>query len=730
MLLLVVAAVLPGALLTAVLVSRSYSRDRQVLEARFVEAARVDAAALDRELGATIRALQILAATPSLDEGDLAAFHAEASRVQQGMSSWYSVLLIDTRGQQLVSSRLPVGSPLLPVHERSSFERALALRQPVVSPLTTMQREELGYGFAVRVPIVRNGEPRYVLTAIVRADRLAPLVKPPAVTSYESTRAIVDPNGTIAARTYDAGRWVGHPVTPEIRALIQRGQEGVFRATAMDGTQVFAAIGQSAYGWTTAVTVPMTVLDAPFRATLALLAGGLLLVATGLAAVLFVSRRLTADLTSAARAAGEVAASRWVPPARAHVTEIQHVQDSLVTTASLLAERERERDEEMRRSERARAEAEKANRTKDQFLAVLGHELRNPLAPALTALELMKLKDPGVFVRERQVLERQVAHMVRLVDELLDVSRLARGKIELHFATVRVGELLDRAIDMCRPLVARHSHELVVDAHPARELAIEADEARVLQVITNLLSNAAKYTEPGGMIRVAARETGGTLTLIVEDNGPGLSEDTLSAIFEPFAQGPRTLDRAEGGLGLGLALAKSLLKLHGGTLSVEGREPQPGTRFIVQFPVAARRATANTAPTDAEWPRAVAPRRVLLVDDNDDARETLRIALESVGHDVSTAGNADVALLLTANDSFDVGVLDIGLPGMNGYELAGVLRARSPGIRLIALTGYGQAADAAAAVRAGFDVHCAKPIALAALLVAMQPSSPGAQAAG
>lgn len=730
MLLLVVAAVLPGALLTAVLVSRSYSRDRQVLESRFVEAARVDAAALDRELGATIRALQILSSSPALDDGDLAGFHAEARRVQEGMSDWYSVLLIDTRGQQLVSSRLPLGSPLPPVHERSSFERALALRQPVVSPLTTMQREELGYGFAVRVPIVRSGEPRYVLTAIVRAERLAPLVKPPAVTSYESTRAIVDPNGTIAARTYDAGRWVGQPVTPEVRSLIQRRQEGVFRAASMDGTQVFAAIAQSAYGWTTAVTVPISVLDAPFRATLALLTGGLLLVATGLAAVLFVSRRLTADLTSAARAAGEVAASRWVPPARAHVTEIQHVQDSLVTTAALLAERERERDEEMQRSEHARTEAEKANRTKDQFLAVLGHELRNPLAPALTALELMKLKDPAAFIRERQVLERQVAHMVRLVDELLDVSRLARGKIELQFSTVRVAELLERAVDMCRPLVARHSHELLIDASTVRHLTIEADEARVLQVITNLLSNAAKYTEPGGIIRIGATEIGGVLTLTVEDNGPGLSADTLPAIFEPFAQGPRTLDRAEGGLGLGLALARSLLRLHGGTLSVEGREPGPGTRFIVQFPVAARRPVSTAATTDAEWPRTVAPRRVLLVDDNDDARETLRIALESVGHDVSTAGNADVALLLTASETFDVAVLDIGLPGMSGYELAGVVRARCQGIRLIALTGYGQAADAAAAARAGFDVHCAKPIALAALLAAMQPDPSGAQAAG
>jgi signal transduction histidine kinase/ActR/RegA family two-component response regulator len=727
MLLLVVGAVLPGALLTILLVNRTYSRDRQTLEAGFVEAARVDAAALDREIGGTIRSLQILSSTPSLDNGDLVAFHTEATRVQQGMPTWYSVVLIDNRGQQLVSSRLPVGSPLLPVHERSSFERALASRQPVISPITTMERQELGYGFAVRVPIVRNGAVRYVLTAILPVERLASLVEPPIGSPYEAIRTIIDANGTIAARTYGADRFIGQPITSEIRARMEQHHEGVFQVISMDGEPVLSAIGESAYGWTTAITVPVTVLDAPFRATLALLTGGLLLVASGLVAVLFVSHRLTADLTSVARAAGEVAANRWVPPARAHVAEIQHVQDSLVATAALLTDRERERDEEMRRSERALAEAENANRTKDQFLAVLGHELRNPLAPALTALELMKAKNPGVFVREREVLERQVAHMVRLVDELLDVSRLARGKIELHRSTVNVGELVDRAVDMSRPLLARRSHELIVEIDAVRSVSIDADEGRVLQVITNLLSNAAKYTEPGGRVRVAGHVSGSILTLAIEDNGPGLSEDTLASIFEPFAQGPRTLDRAEGGLGLGLALVKSLLQLHGGTLSVEGREPEAGTRFIVQFPLPVRRAVQPEREADAvDWQRPVASRRVLLVDDNDDARETLRLALASVGHEVSTAANADLALLLATGHEFEIGILDIGLPGMNGYELAGVLRGRCPGIRLIALTGYGQAADAAAAVRAGFDVHCAKPIRLAALLAAICPDSANA----
>jgi signal transduction histidine kinase/ActR/RegA family two-component response regulator len=547
--------------------------------------------------------------------------------------------------------------------------------------------------------------------------------------SFDSIRAIVDSSGTIAARTYDASRFVGRPVSPAIRALIDSPQAAVNTVTGMEGTPVLAAVGHSAYGWTTAVTVPVTVLDAPFRATLALLTGGLLLVATGLAAVLFVSRRLTADLTHAARAAGEVAASRWVPPARAHVAEIQHVHDSLAATAALLSERERERDEQIRRAERARADAENANRTKDQFLAVLGHELRNPLAPALTALELMKAKNPDAFVRERQVLERQVAHMVRLVDELLDVSRLARGKIELHVSSANVGDILERAVDMCRPLVSRHHHELVVDIGCTRALTIDGDEARLVQVITNLLSNAAKYTAPGGHLRLGAQEAGGTLTVIVEDDGPGLSADALAAVFEPFAQGPRTLDRAEGGLGLGLALARSLLQLHGGTLAVEGREPANGTRFIVQLPTALHSAGVD-AISASELQQVVVPRNVLFVDDNDDARETMRVALASAGHHVSAAANADEALRFLAADTFDIAVLDIGLPGMNGYELASVLRARCPGIRLIALTGYGQAADAAAAARAGFDLHCAKPIAIAALLAAIEPGTSGAAAVG
>ena len=380
---------------------------------------------------------------------------------------------------------------------------------------------------------------------------------------------------------------------------------------------------------------------------------------------------------------------------------------------AILLDHQREREREIQRADAARDEADHANRTKDQFLAILGHELRNPLAPAFNALELMKMRDPVTFRREREILERQVGHMVQLVNDLMDVSRLARGKVQLRPTQFELRVAVERAVDATRTLIEQHEHRLVINV--ARTgFPLTADQDRITQVLRNLLTNAAKYTPTGGNIWISARTDGGLVSIACEDDGPGVADELAPILFDSFAQGPRTLDRRLGGLGLGLTLARNLTELHGGTIAYEGRGTERGSRFVVRLPIA---VTTVTAPVDQ--PAAAAPvisLRILVVDDNVDAVEVLREGLETAGHHVAIALDGPAALTEAAAIAPEVAVLDIGLPGMDGYELARRLRRAYPLMRLIALTGYGQKSDIDAAVQAGFDAHCTKPITLAALL--------------
>ena len=703
---------LPGMVLTGVLVWRAFANNRALAERRLVDSARVDAAALDREFAGAINVLQALATSPTLDSGDLAAFHAEGQRIQSTQPGWYTVVLGSLDGQQLVSTRLSWGAPLLWVVEPDSFHRLLDTRSPTVGVVKSPPGGGAEFVFPIRVPVFRDGALKYTLSAIVNVDSLTRVV--PRQLPEEWTRSILDSEGTIAVRTRGAENFVGVRAPEAFLQRLHRSPETVSRETTREGVAVYAATSRNTYGWTSVIVVPSAILDAPLGASMtAILIGGGLLMISGLFAVLFVSRRLAADLAAATTAAEAVAQGLPITETGGHVAETRRLQRSLTSAASLLEKRARERDAEIQRADAARDEAEQASRTKDQFLAVLGHELRNPLAPALTALELMKARDPQAFARERQILERQVAHMVRLVNDLLDISRLARGKVQLERRRFEIRDAVDRAVDMANPLIVQRGHTLEVSV-PTGGLTVDADIARIVQVLSNLLTNAAKYTPPGGRIALTARASAGQVVLACEDNGPGIPADLVATLFAPFAQGPRTIERSEGGLGLGLTLARAFAAIHGGTIAYERRN-EGGSCFIVTLPLAAH--VENATPAEPASPvRRGAPQRILLVDDNLDANEMLQSALEAAGHDVVTAANGPDALAAASKAAPTVGILDIGLPGMDGYELARRLRAICPDLWLIALTGYGQASDHDAALAAGFDAHCAKPVTISTLL--------------
>jgi CheY-like chemotaxis protein/two-component sensor histidine kinase len=358
-----------------------------------------------------------------------------------------------------------------------------------------------------------------------------------------------------------------------------------------------------------------------------------------------------------------------------------------------------------------------ADRRKDELLAMLGHELRNPLAPIVTALELMELKSNGVLQKERDVIRRQVDHLTRLIDDLLDASRITRGKISLDRQVLQIAAVLGKAIELASPLLEKRAQRLVIEA-PGDGLPVEADPTRLAQVFQNLLTNAAKYSAPGSQIELRARDRGDRILVEVIDHGIGIPAELVARLFDPFVQGDRALDRAEGGLGLGLTIAKSLCELHGGTIEVASAGIAQGSTFTVTLPCAGRAEVPAPQPAGEHEARGATGMRVLVVDDNVDAAQTLHEILAMLGHEAAIAHGGMAALDLARSFQPDIAVLDIGLPTMDGYELARRLRELPGGdeLRLIAITGYGQEADRVRAHEAGFDHHLVKPIALDALL--------------
>ena len=359
-----------------------------------------------------------------------------------------------------------------------------------------------------------------------------------------------------------------------------------------------------------------------------------------------------------------------------------------------------------------------ANQRKDEFLAMLAHELRNPLAPIRNATQLLSLLGPTEprLLQARDIIDRQTTHLARLVDDLLDVSRITRGQISLQREPVELQTVVASAVEIARPLVDRLGHTLTV-SHTHGSVRLDGDFGRLVQVVSNLLTNAAKFTPPPGTITLTTQQTGGTTTLRVRDTGVGIPREFQDKLFDLFMQGDDGLARTHGGLGIGLTLVKHIVELHGGTVQVHSDGLNHGSEFVVTLPALSKNQAVTTPRAAAPSPRAGRPLQVLVVEDNIDAAESFQLLLELRGHEVRVAHNARQALELIEAFVPDVGFLDVGLPDIDGYELATRLRAH-PSCRssvLIALTGYGQLKDKERAARVGFDHHLTKPVDLDAI---------------
>jgi PAS domain S-box-containing protein len=376
----------------------------------------------------------------------------------------------------------------------------------------------------------------------------------------------------------------------------------------------------------------------------------------------------------------------------------------------------RDRTDRKRLEEELHQQAEalrRADREKDEFLAVLAHELRNPLAPIAYALNLLDEKSLSDSARQhtRRIVERQVGRLARLIDDLLDVSRIRTGKVELRRSRMELSAVVGQAVDLIRPLCEERGHELAVSL-PPEAVWLEADIARLEQVLSNLLNNAVKFTEDGGRISLAAERQGYEVVIRIKDTGVGITPELLPRIFDLFTQGDLSLDRSRDGLGIGLTLSRRLVELHGGVLEAHSEGLGKGSEFIIRLPALLEGGGAAEEPARTSGSAPRRSLRVLVVDDSEDTAEMMTVLLEMDGHEIQSAHSGPAALAAAAAFRPDVVILDIGLPGLDGYQVAQRLR-EDPVLKevtLIAASGYGQPADLQRSREAGFDRHLVKPV--------------------
>ena len=434
--------------------------------------------------------------------------------------------------------------------------------------------------------------------------------------------------------------------------------------------------------------------------------------------IIFVSALLLTDLD---RLRGyECGAVDYVPVPvvpeilRAKVSVFAELYRKTRALERLNAELERRVADRTAALEATTAALQEADRRKDEFLAILAHELRNPLAPIRTAVQLLRKRDlaEAQTMRAREVIERQVQHLVCLIDDLLDVSRITRGMITLQRERVLIDAVVARAVETARPLIDARRHALTLDL-PEDLLSVDGDPTRLVQIIGNILHNAAKFMEPGGRIALSVAQEDSYAVIKVKDAGMGIPSALVPKIFDLFSQVHQKSESAHAGLGIGLALVRRLVEMHGGAVSASSQGPGHGTELVVRLPLLDVTSTPFGVPTaESKRPPVVSPRRILVADDNNDAVEALALQLQLAGHDVRTANDGMEALEVAESFAPQVVLLDLGMPRMDGYETARQIRRRSwgRGATLVALTGWGQQQDRQRTSAAGFDVHLVKPV--------------------
>ena len=715
LLLLAAAGIVPLATMAGVGLYALIAEHRKQAAHAGVEVTRALATAVDAELSRSIAVLQGLSIGPALDTGDLKRYRESMRRVLETRPDWVTITLADPSGRQIANPRRPLEERLPMVLDLPSLQAAVRTRMPVIGMLSGGPGGELAV--PVRVPVLRDGEVRYVLTAAMKPDAFVTVLERQRL-PREWVVSVFDSAKMRVARSRLHAEYLNKPPAPSLAELIDRSarDEGSGVTRALEGDEIYTAFSRSPFsGWTVAIGMPAAAVDAGAWRSLAAYGGGLLLsLVLAVLAALLVARGIARPIAALSEAAQALGRRQRLRLPEAGIVEIRAVASALAAAAVEREAHEVERESLLLREQAARAEAERASRAKDEFLAMLGHELRNPLGALSNASWLLHAPnaDAHTTQRAKEVIARQTEHLKRLTDDLLDAARAMLGKIGLHRKPLDLAAATAGVLNTLQSAGRLAAHDVRRELEP---VWVDADVTRIEQVVSNLVGNALKYTPAGGAITVRVGQDGGEAVLTVTDDGAGMPPDLVSRVFDPFVQGERELDRAHGGLGIGLTLVKRLAELHGGSASAASDGPDRGSEFVVRFPAI---APPETLPENKGPEKPVRHCDILIVEDNADAAATLRSLLELGGHRVRVARDGQEGLDALSERLPDLALIDLGLPRIDGYEVARRARVMVNGQRaplLVAVTGYGLPEDRRRSAEAGFDEHLVKPVDLASL---------------
>ena len=714
LLLLAFGIIVPITAFSVFLTTLLVEREQRTFAEGAVERLRSTMTAVDAQVQGQVTALNALASLRALDSGDLKAFALEATRVLEGQAAWMNIVLADPDGRQVVNAAAPESVARQPyLVDADLAARVVNTRQPVVGSMLTGPVLKTR-GVRVLVPVFRGGEVKYVLLAFIKPELfLTPIEEQRIGRGWVS--GLVDANGYFIARVPSPP---AQKASEGFLAAVARAPEGWYRGRTTEGLDAFTAHVTSSFtNWSMGLGIPAEEVLAEAKHTGWVMGAGIaasLALASFLA--LWLGRRVAGPVTSLARAAPGIATGNPVALAGLeNVTEVQTVALALNEAATAVRERQS-------LLEREKQVLQEADRAKDEFIAMMSHELRNPIAALSSASRLLDMVDPNdpAARHARDVIARQTKQTARLIEDLLDTSRVVMGKAYLQFEVFNLADAAAALVETWRSSGRLAHHRVALHASPAW---IRADRSRVEQILSNLLDNALKFSPENSACMVSVLSEASHAVLRVKDEGAGLSPGTMARVFDLFVQGRQGLARKSGGMGIGLALVKRLTELQGGTVGVASEGEGRGATFSVRFPAVAAPAAG---PALTMTTLAVSRRKVLLIDDNDDLRQTLAAALSIQGHEVSEAADGKTAVRLAGELRPDVAIVDIGLPEIDGYEVARQLKANADTarIRLVALTGYGQQEDKQKAVEAGFDEHLTKPVDPEALEIAMGSIAP------
>jgi signal transduction histidine kinase/ActR/RegA family two-component response regulator len=708
-------SVFPIGLFAAGLLYLHWQAQEREREHSQIQSVRLLAAAVDNALDSTVQRLSIFAGLWAANPASDAVIYAQAREALAANPDWATIIAFRGDGTAVFRADEPFGATVPRMKLLGQWRPALDEKRPVVTDIFTGPNHGARVA-AVGVPVVHAGKVTHVLIASLNLRWYDELV---TRQGRGGVAGIFDRNWKFVARGVEGEERRGTDPSAPLVEDMKRSPEGIGKYRNLNGTSVYTSWASSRHGWWVALATPSAPVETAFWTYLGLL-GCLwaVMVAAGIAYAISKGRHIARALVSVEARAGELADARSLarlPASR--VAEVNRALRALEKASQRLQAAMRERDDSLQTEQKARAAAEAANRAKDEFLAMLGHELRNPLAAIWSAVEVMRRagRTPQQVDFATDVVERQSRNLKRLIDDLLEVGRVVTGKVVLERGPLDLAAAV-RDVAATLDAAGRFAQRRVeIDAAPTW---IDGDPTRIEQIATNLLVNAATYTSPGGCIRVHVAREGQDGVLEVSDDGRGIAPESMDRVFELFYQGDATVDRSSGGLGIGLTLVRRLVELHGGTVTAQSAGRNKGASFRVRLPASAEAVLDQPAPVHAH---PGAAQTILLVEDHADERETLRIALELHGHSVVQAADAHAAIELLRSQRPPVAILDIGLPGINGYELARMARAElGPALVLIALTGYGTEIDVRRAKAAGFDRHLTKPVEMQELLQVLE----------